>query len=193
MRPFKKITAAVAAGAFFLLAGCSGQSGPLRSLTEDGQLVIDGGGSLVTPGESADTTAYVVNSGTSPVTLESVSVVAVKGYPIGHLTHVAVIVGKDTIGGARGWPPAVPTRPFKGAVIGPGRTNIVVGVNGPVAGRTYMAAGLKIVYRSQGSASSMIAWVVISACVVDDVKRSSPASCSRANQRAITKVKQQAG
>jgi hypothetical protein len=58
-----------------------------------------------------------------------------------------------------------PHRPPSGAVLGHGQTGIAFGVSGQTPGRDYMAAGLKIVYRSAGVLHTVTAWSGIAACV----------------------------
>lgn len=214
MPPFRTVAVALAGGGLCLLTGCGvsqpgsplqsrtsvgplqslSSGGPLQSLSKDGQHVVDAGGSEVTPGESADTTAVVVNDAAAPVTLVSASLLPVSGHPVGHLTGAAVVVGNNFLGGGHGWPPDVPVRPFTGAILHHGRNHIVLGMSGPAAGRVYVAAGLKITYRYRGALSTMTAWAVVSACVVPEVRidHSYPL-CDRETNSAWTEVRNEAG
>jgi hypothetical protein len=193
-RLLTSVPLALALIGLLLLSGCgSGQdAGPLRSITAGGQPLVDGGGSLVTPGESADTTAWVVSSAPA-VTLVSASAVPVPGFPVGHLIHVAVASTLDFIAGGHGWPPSVPTRPLPGATIGRGQTDIVFGISGSRVGREYVVAGLKIVYRYDGKLYSTVAWMVGGACVVRDPQRAPGNACDKEQNAAITRTQKLAG
>jgi hypothetical protein len=152
-----------------LLAGCSGgdAAGPLQTLMSGGQPTVDGAGVEIHPGESADFTAFVVNSLNSPVTLISASVVPVTGTrPTGQLVHLGISKGHDMAAATNGWPlPNLPTRQLAGARIGHGQSNIIFGITGWMVGTNYTVAGLKVRYRYRGQVYSVVAWSAAVACV----------------------------
>jgi hypothetical protein len=76
------------------------------------------------------------------------------------------------------------------ARIGPGQGNIVFGMVGRVSGVNYSAAGLRIRYRYQGRAYSVIAWSAAVACVAK-VFRPRPA-CPDIQDQVQAKVEQMA-
>jgi hypothetical protein len=120
--------------------------------------------SLAHPGQSDAMTAFVVNDGPGSVTLVSASLIPISGHPAGRLIHLAI--SRDGAAGARGWPPpGTPITPFTGAQIPVGQSNIIFGVEGPVAGRAYLTAGLNVVYRYWGRLYTTTAWSASTDCV----------------------------
>jgi hypothetical protein len=95
----------VVAAAGFLVVRSHTSPGPLQALSAGGQAIVDGASVEVTPGESADFTAFVWNRLTSPVTLVSATIVPVTGYaPTGKLAHVAISTTNGLVGASVGWP-----------------------------------------------------------------------------------------
>jgi hypothetical protein len=194
------VAVAVAAG-LTGLCGCGGSSdGPLMGLAQGGQPIVDAGGLPVTPGQSADFTAFVVNKTHTPVTLMSASVIPVggsPGYPIGHLIHLAVSLDKSFPGADRGWPPSggIKWEPLRGAKVGFGQADIIFGISGKALFRNYVVAGLRITYLFQGQSYSVTAWSVGVACVIPArlLKRRSHPSCTAITDRIQSKVDHMAG
>jgi hypothetical protein len=139
----------------------------LRALSLGGSPVVDGGSVEVSPGASADFTAFLVNPSGAQVTLLSASVVPVPGLePTGRLVHLGISKTRGIAGAADGWPvPGVPTREPSGAQIGRGQSNIVFGITGGTPGRNYSAAGLSIRYRYRGQIYHVTAWSAAIACI----------------------------
>jgi hypothetical protein len=78
---------------------------------------INGGtwaGIPVRPFEIADYTGFLGNNTGQVVTLESASLVPLKGFPAPRLAHVAVEPGKAFIASGRGWPPVRGAESFTG-------------------------------------------------------------------------------
>jgi hypothetical protein len=175
-----------------VMAGCSTgpASGPLQSLTAGGQPVVDGAAVPVLAGQSADFTAFVYNPLHAPVTLVSAVPVLVPGTLPAHLAHVAVGTTINIIGEGRGWPPGISTKPLKGARIGHGQTNLIIGITGTTAGQNYAVAGVKITYQYQGDTYTVVAWSAGIACV-SKIVRSTP-SCDTADRTVVPKVEKMA-
>jgi len=173
----------------FLSSACSSGAGPLQALSERGQPTVDGGSIEVTPGQSADFTAFVFNPLTAPVTLLSATIVPVAGYvPTGKLVHVAISTTVGMIGADVGWPITdFPDRPL--GPIGHGQHNIVFGITGNASGY-YYAAGLKIRYRYQGKTYYVTAWSAVIACVARRETKRSCSGAAAAAERVQDKVQQ---
>jgi hypothetical protein len=183
----------VVAAAGFLVVRSHTSPGPLQALSAGGQAIVDGASVEVTPGESADFTAFVWNRLTSPVTLVSATIVPVTGYaPTGKLAHVAISTTNGLVGASVGWPiihPVFPARPL--GPIGHGQHNIVFGITGDAVGY-YYAAGLKIGYRYQGRMYYVTAWAAVIACVARRETKRSCSGASAAVERIQDKVQQMA-
>jgi hypothetical protein len=178
----------------FLSSACSGgAAGPLQALSEGGHPTVDGASVEVTPGQSADFTAFVVNPLTSPVTLLSATIVPVTGYaPTAKLAHVALSTTNDLIGASVGWPithPVFPVRPL--GPIGHGQHNIIFGITGNAVGYYYVA-GLKIRYRYQGKIYYVTAWSAAIACVARHETKRSCSGTAAAAEHIQDKVQQMA-
>lgn len=174
-----RLVLATLGGAALVLASCgapartlgSASPGPLMSLEVAGHPVIDVGGVTVRPGEPADFTAYLVNTSGRPAVLVSAAVVPVPGEPAPLLAHVALIVGPEVVGSGTGWPTGagVATRPFAGAFVPPGRSDLLFGVVGRRAGEVYVAAGLRITYYdAAGRLRAVDLWSGAVACISAD-------------------------
>jgi hypothetical protein len=162
-------------------------AGPLQSPTAGGQQLVDDGGLPVSPGQSADVTAYVINTARRPVTLVSVSVIAVPGFARADLAHTALASTLGVVGIGSGWPPDVPIKPFAGAVLQHGQTRIVFGITGSRIGDDYAAAGLRVSYKYQGQTFSVTAWAGVLACVTKpNLFIPSRAACGRAVSNRLT-------
>jgi hypothetical protein len=192
----------VGALALSVAAGCgSAQSGSrlrsddyLRSLTAGGRPVVTGGVVAVSPGQPADATAYIFNPSRLPATIISATLVKVAGYLAGQLSHVAVDANRNYIGAGRGWPPGVAILPLGSARIPHGQSGIVFGITGELIGRHYVAAGLRITYRSAGNhVGTFIAWSSIVACVMKPGVIHLSHSCTKTGQRAETATERMAG
>lgn len=168
--------------------GTASAAGPLHSLSQAGQRVVDVDADPVYPGQTTDFTAFLVNPLSSPVTLVSAVAVPIPGVPPAHLAHVAVDTSVNIDGVNRGWPPGLPIKPIAGARIGPGQTNIVAGVTGSVPGHNYAVAGLRVTYRYEGHTYSVVAWSGAIACVVKVLRDTK--SCVRLNNTVMSKVQQ---
>jgi hypothetical protein len=170
-----------AAVVVYQLPGCGtgGSDGPLQNLQSAGgpQFAIAYG--LYHPGQSADFAAFVVNTGSGPVTLISASLVPIPGRPAGRLVHLGVAVGHNAVAFARGWPPGIPVTPFRGASLRSGQSNIIFGFSARDPGRTYMAVGITITYSYNGQTSTVTAWSAATACVVSTFTDASLAGCRR--------------
>ena len=130
----------------------SGQAGPLQALSERGQPIVNGASVQVPPGYPADFTAFLFNPLSSLIRLLSATIVPVTGhFPAARLLHVGIGTSPGIAGASSGWPLRyVPTRPLAGGLIRHGQSNIIFAVTGPVSGRNYYVAGLKIGYCVQG-------------------------------------------
>lgn len=167
----RRLVAAVAAGCFTItpLTGCGGSglaSGPLQSVSQNGQKLVEAGAVAVAPGESADFTAYLVNTASGPVTPISAVAIPVPGQTVGKLVHVAVNVNHDYVGEGAKWPPSVPVNPLGKATLGRGSRGVTFAFTGDTVGRNYALAGIKIKYRYQGQVYEMTAWSIGVACVI---------------------------
>jgi hypothetical protein len=169
-------------------------AGPLQALSASGELTVDGASVAVPPGGSADFTAFVVNPLRSPIRLVSATVVPVTGErPTGRLVHVGISTTPDMAGAAVGWPiHDLPTRPLSGALIGHGQSDIIFGIAGPVSGRAYSVAGLRIGYRYGHRTYYVVAWSAAVACVTTRYN-DSHSLCPNAAANAQSRVKQMAG
>lgn len=175
----------------FVPSDSASVAGPLQALSAGGQPTVDGGSVAVTPGQSADFTAFVVNPLTSPVTLVSATIVPVTGYaPTGRLAHVAISTTVNMIGADAGWPITnFPDRSL--GSIGHGQHNIVFGITGNASGY-YYAAGLEIRYRYQGKIYYVTAWSAVIACVVRRVTKRTCSGAGAALDTVQNKVQQMA-
>lgn len=142
--------------------------GPVSTLSDHGQPVIESEGHVVRPGQQGYATAYLLSSARDRVTLLSASLVPVRGRPAGKLTHASVYLNHsyDVGGATSSWPPSGDrVRPLHGAVIGHGQAGILFGFTGPSAGHGYtMAAGVRITYRWHGHLYTITAWSAGVAC-----------------------------
>jgi hypothetical protein len=157
-------SAAVVGGSLMSACG-SNTAGPLRSFTAQGQPLIDTAWTPVSPGQDADATAYVMNSGNQRVRLLSATVVPVPGYRPGVLDHVGVATTLGAVGVGTNWPPGVPVKAFRGASLGKGESRIIFGISGAHAGSAYAAAGIRITYEYQNREYSVVAWAGLMGCV----------------------------
>lgn len=178
------ILAAVIALSAITGCGLTGSAGPLQNLTTGGQPQFTIAWAAYIPGQTADFAAYVVNSGSGPVTLISASLVPIVGHPAGHLTRLAVGARHDTVAAERGWPPGIPIIPFRSARLPKGQSNIIFGFTVPDVGRTYMAAGITITYRYRGQTYTVTAWSAATACVVSEFTNAGGADCARQSEIA---------
>ena len=144
-------------------------------------------GISVNPGQVADFSVTVRNSGSSAVTLERAALLPVPGLRAPRLVHVAVLVEHaELITSARGWP--IPrgsdptsgywlTHPLRGYVVLPWQTRrsrhlgplpdmIVYGVSGPLPDRDYASAGLLVTYRIGSATYSQRLYNGGDACVL---------------------------
>jgi hypothetical protein len=190
-----RVAALVAAAVVvYQVSGCgtSGSAGPLQNLQSAGgpQFAIAYG--LYHPGQSADFAAFVVNTGSGPVTLMSASLVPIPGHPAGRLVHLGVAVGHNAVAFARGWPPGIPVTKFRGASLRPGQSNIIFGFNALDLGRTYMAAGIRITYRFDDQIGTVTAWSAATACVISAHADSALANSRLADCRRLSEVAQKA-
>lgn len=160
--------------------GGSQSTGPLHNVMMGGKPNFSVAWSVESPGQSADMTAFVVNSGPGPVTLVSASLVPISGQQSGLLTHLAIGAHHDALEGSRGWPPVpgIPLLPFKGSRIPVGQTNIIFGFEGTTADHAYMNAGLKVLYRYRGQLYTMTAWASSISCVVSKFSSAAVVRCS---------------
>jgi hypothetical protein len=162
--------------------GSISPGGPLWTVTEGGLPNFGVGWTILAPGQPADMTAFVINSAQDPVTLVSASLIPIGGHPTGRLIDLAVARDHGGIAG-HGWPPGIPFRPFRGARLPHGQSNIIFGFEGPDAGRDYLTAGVKIRYRYHGQPYTMLAWSSATACVTRD-KNASQRPCEQVSSIA---------
>jgi hypothetical protein len=177
------------------IAGCgSSQAGPLRALSVGGQPIVDGASVQVPPGSSADFTAFIYNPLKSPIRLLSATIVPVTGHlPVGRLLHVGIGTTKGIAGASTGWPiHGLPTRQLKGALVGHGQSNIIFGITGPVSGRNYYVAGVKIGYEYQGQNFYVTAWSAAVACVTTRFRDRHFQACPGASARTQNTVEHMA-
>ncbi|HLX47236.1 MAG TPA: hypothetical protein VKS82_02780 [Streptosporangiaceae bacterium] len=140
-------------------------------LTNGGGLSYGGIGSP--PGLVADFPMQVQNTGSVPVTLESIALVPLPGYPTPRLVHAGVLPEhNDLLTSARGWPiwkgnsPSRTWRllPLRGYTVLPWKTRssslrrygpmpdmIEYGVLGSRLNTDYWVAGLRVTYRLGGN------------------------------------------
>ncbi len=177
-----------------LISGCGDMAGPLQTLAEQGQPVVDSAGIPAAPGQPVDGTAFVFNSSHQPVTLVSASIVPVPGYPAGVLAHIGVGTTLNMVGIGTNWPPAVPVGRFRGAILSYGESRIIFGFTGYRAGANYGAAGIRITYTYQGRDFSIIAWSGLMGCVTQPLRqRHAAAHCNSLSNRFLTAVRKVAG
>jgi hypothetical protein len=177
------------------IASCGpGQAGPLQALSEGGQPIVDGASVEIPPGRPADFTAFLFNPLTSSVRLLSAAIVRVTGHlPAAQLLHVGISTTPGFAGASTGWPiRRLPTRPLNGALIGHGQSNIIFGVTGPVSGRNYYVAGLKITYEYKAHIYHVVAWSAAVACVTTRFRDPHFAACPGASDRTQTTVEKMA-
>jgi hypothetical protein len=160
------------------IAGCSSgaEGGPLSTDMAAGKpdfAVVSG---IVSPGQPEDGEAFVVNSANAPVTITAVSAIDVPGAPAAHLADVAIQAGAHPVGAQRGWPPSgfVRVKPAIGARLPHGQSGIIFGVTGPVIGRDYAIAGVRIGYTFDGRPYTAVAWGGDMACVEATSATNSP-------------------
>ena len=177
------------------VAACG--SGPLQTLSSQGQPDLANASTLVRPGQSADGETYVVNSGPGAVQDTGVSAVTIPGVPAGRLVHVGLPTTGAGVAAMRGWPPTgVPVRRFIGAELPHGVTGIVFGITGSVIGGHYAVAGLRIEYRYRLQTYSTIAWAGMTACVTPNpntASRKSFASCEQFSNSVNSILEKMAG
>lgn len=141
--------------------------GPLSSVSDNGQPVVNGASGPVRIGQEEVGTAFIHNSSHDQATLVSASLVAVPGMRVGKLAHVAINKTHDIMGAGKGWPPkGIPIKPLPGARVGYGQTDITYGITGTGQG-FWVAAGLKITYHWHGNTYTVTAWSVVAACIHD--------------------------
>ena len=112
------------------LSGCGtgNEAGPVQPVKEQGHLIVEAGSMPVPLGRPAVSTAYLINTGSGPVTLLNASPVAVPGYKTGYISDIAVASTRGIVGAGAGWPPSVPVRPFRNARINPGNADLIFGI-----------------------------------------------------------------
>jgi hypothetical protein len=178
-------------------SGAACGSGPLQTLSSQGQPDLANASTFVRPGQSADGEAYVANSAPGAVQVTGVSAVTVPGVPAGRLVHVALQATGAGVAAMRGWPPTgVPVRPFIGAELPHGVTGIAFGITGSVIGGHYAVAGLRIEYRYRRQMYSAIAWAGMTACVTSNPNTGSPksdASCEQFSNDVNSIMEKMAG
>jgi hypothetical protein len=171
----------------------SGGAGPLSTLSQGGQPIIDSAGGPVRPGQTQDATAFIFNSAHEDVTLLHASLVPVQREPAARLAHAGVFLNHsyDVGNATSSWPPPGDhVRPLRGAVIGHGQAGILFAITGPATGRGYTtAAGVKISYRWHGAVYTVIAWSASVACG----DQLSSDRCGQLTDRAQSLAIQQAG
>jgi hypothetical protein len=142
--------------------------GPLSTLRYHGQPYITASSGPARPGQEYNATAFVTSTARGPVTLISAVLVPLSGQPAGRFRHAGVYLTHSYDAGhaTYAWPPRGDhVRPLAGARIGPGQTDILYAMTGPVSGYRYtMAGGIKITYRWQGAVYSVTAWSAAVAC-----------------------------
>jgi len=163
----------------------SGQADPLQALSEGGQPIVNGASVQVPPGYPADFTAFLFNPLSSPIRLLSATIVPVTGhFPAARLLHAGIGTSPGIAGASSGWPLRyVPTRPLAGGLIRHGQSNIIFAVMGPVSGRNYYVAGLKIGYSYKGHIYYVVAWSAGVACVTTRYRDPHFAACPGAGER----------
>jgi len=168
-------------------------AGPLQTASSGGQPVLAMADSVVRAGQSSDAEAYVVNSADNPVRITAVTAVPVPGEPQGLLVHVGLQSTGDGLAAGRGWPP-VPVRQAVGAEVPTGLTGIVFGIAGPVSGRDYAVAGLRVDYQYHGRIYATIAWSGEAACVIGSGESDgADASCSAFSKKINSILEKLAG
>lgn len=173
-------------------AGLAGPAGPLAALTAGGQPYVALASAVVTPGESADAEAYVVNSAPDgPVQVTGVAPVAVPGAPVGRLVHTGIQATGASVAAMRDWP-AVPVRSFVGSRLPAGRSGIVFAIAGQQPGHNYAVAGLRIEYTYAGQSYSVVTWGGSVACVAATVTADVP-SCEPFKHDVNDAVEKMAG
>jgi hypothetical protein len=196
LRTLRTCIPVLAAGLALGITSCASAkagSGPLQALAAGGQPEFAVAWGLEVPGQSADMTAFVVNSAHDPVTLVSAGLIPIPDQPTGHLRHAAVGIHHDGVAASDGWPPGIPVGPFSGARLPHGQSNIIFGFEGPDIGRNYMTAGVKITYRYHGQLYTTQAWSAAVACVTGDLHNANLSACKRASQVARRATEKLAG
>jgi hypothetical protein len=173
--------------------GSSQPAGPVQMTMIGGQPAYDFGGGVVSPGQTEDGEADVVNSGHDPVTITAVTVIDLPGWQPGDLLRVAIATTGAGVAGARGWPPPVPEKAAIGGTLPHGLNQITYGIAGNRVGQYYAIAGVKITYRYQGSTYSMLAWTALVACVAKSWRTGSESPCNAQVQKANAALEKLAG
>jgi hypothetical protein len=131
----------------------------------------------VTVGQPADSIAWIQNRTGQAVTLESATVLPLKGFRRPRLVHVAVermggstFRGIATGGADRGWPPSIPVTRLSGYRLQSGGTMahhsamIVFGVVAGAIGR-YAVAGVNVTVQKDGAPVTVQAIGPLAFCV----------------------------
>ncbi len=174
--------------------GSGSSAGPLSNVTTGGQPNFSIASIYTAPGQSADMSAYLVNSAHDPVTLLSANLILIAGHSSGHLVLVGVQAGLGGIAAAAGWPVkgvSIRSLPIR---LRYGRSSIIFGFRGSDTGRNYMTAGLKITYRYRGQIYTVEAWSAAVDCVVANPNRAAgSATCEKAYRIAKQATEHLAG
>jgi hypothetical protein len=150
---------------------------------------INGGtwaGIPVRPFEIADYTGFLGNNTGQVVTLESASLVPLKGFPAPRLAHVAVEPGKAFIASGRGWPPVRGAESFTGYRVRRGqRVQIAYGVEASKVGE-YGDEGIRVTVLVGGDSVTVTVLSVAGTCVIQmPLKHDCPQSFYNHIQNAI--------
>jgi hypothetical protein len=192
--------AAVVSVVLELLLGATTGNGPVSNGGGLGYSFLE-----VAPGQIGDFPVTIVNSGSSPVLLDSASLLPIPGFPLPRLVDLGVMGEHFNLLTDRGWPPDGPTassqaarwsvRPFAGfevlsAVrlrqlkVGPLPDIVEFGVEGMHPGTDYWAAGLAISYTVSGRSYTARLYEGGGICVVKKMTSGTMDACSADSQRA---------
>lgn len=163
------------------VTACSAGNGG-RPLTNGGGLSL--GEAATEPGQITDFPVMVENTGSNPVTLMSVQLIALPGYPAPKIVRTGVLAEhRELMTSDHGWPihrmPPLQgtwrTTPVRGFVVqpwtqarkrGPLPDMIEVGVVGSKPGVSYLMAGLLVTYLLGGRTYTQSIFTGGDACVV---------------------------
>lgn len=179
------------------LSGCAGTqvtnatSGPLQAPG------LSGAGTTAPPGGVVIFSLSAENATSRPIRLASVHLLPVPGDPLPRLVHSAVLLGKDQLEDARGWPPTSAGGPGPGGtwpiaavegfeVPAHGDVSVAVAVSGQRAGTTLVMGGLVVQFSYRGANYRAELGMVNLVCVVSPSRYRGASCASPADRQLLT-------
>lgn len=173
-----------------VIAACGASSISLRLRGDIAARNLGGGPVLV--GQPADYTAFLQNSSRVSVSLDSVVLLPMRGYPSPRLVHAAVESGREIAFMVAGWPPAggnYELRPLRGYNVGPGkRVAIMYSVVGLTVG-DYVARGVRLTVWHRGGRASVDLLSASLTCVAEVRPRPCPPAVIARVQSVVERLK----